>query len=1082
MRLLLITLVLSSSCLLPGLTNAQQPAGTDRIRSLIEKDSLQKAQKLIDQDLELLTSQNLADSILRYIPLAGSFKLSGNNIPEAIRRAEKLTSFVRHRLTDPVDQKKALMALCNLYFDARMHQKYYDANQEALQLIRKSDSPYPADLSELEYNSGNALLYLGRSAEAISHFYNARRILEDNKAIDARQFYNVYNNLGRIKGQQQQPDSALYYYRNALHALDRYPEQDFNRFYWSAIIENNMALIYQNTGSTQEGMEHIERSIRDYQHFLDHGQDESRLFRAKRNRLATIDNLGTFYFDLGMYNRAIELFTYSYQRKQLFLEPSDPDIVFSQVILGDAHLIANNLEESRHFLDTALTRIESRPEVYVYLHSYALTLRASLAEAQQDSATALTYYQKSEQIHLKNFQGIYTREDLSTLLDISRFYARQGRSEKALNLARNGYDYTHQPAFDNKLVQFDHTRNMAAVSFLIGDYTHALSYSKEALDMFSQGDLTAGSYVDSVQITFRKPAAILISCKARYALDSLHDAASLLSLREQIESGLEILERRKEFVKNSGDVKLLLSENNDLYDFAEKLNIELYEKTREKTYLYDLLSLHESRMYNRIRSRLAFRKDLRFSGLPDSVMRHETQLREALNKALTPQGSFTSYLSSLHNWDDFLKRLKSAYPRYYRMRYATHQENIQQIFARLPEDMSVVRYLFVDGELYALPITRTTCGLFHLNTSHLKENILGMNQLKNGIERLGPACHQLYDALWRPFSREIQGNRLVIIPDGPLFNLGFEMLVPEDPAGFRELADKSLLARYVISYNYSLLLVNDTYVPEQYDAPFIGYAPEFNHTMKEQYREQVHDSLRLDLTYLTLLPQPFSLKLISDFANRFNGTSYYHHNASKSQFIATAGGHEIIHVGTHAQSNNVSPELSRLWFAKDVSDSLHMEDNVLYSYELYDCDLTSRLAILSGCETGKPSFEPGEGMLSLAHAFNYAGSESMITGLWDIDEQSSAQILSLFYEGLAGGLSTAEALQKAKLEYIRQAEGRTVHPSYWAGMILVGDSATLDMPTSTPFWQVILWMFSGLMILILALMWRRRKIHLPDNR
>jgi CHAT domain-containing protein len=108
---------------------------------------------------------------------------------------------------------------------------------------------------------------------------------------------------------------------------------------------------------------------------------------------------------------------------------------------------------------------------------------------------------------------------------------------------------------------------------------------------------------------------------------------------------------------------------------------------------------------------------------------------------------------------------------------------------------------------------------------------------------------------------------------------------------------------------------------------------------------------------------------------------------------------------------------------------------------------------LTACETGKPTFQPGEGMISLAHAFNYAGSESILTSLWQIDEQSSTQILEYFYSNLEDGFRKDEALKKAKLDYLSKAEGRTLHPQYWAGLILMGDTAPIELSTSNNwFW------------------------------
>src|SRR5690606_23607165 len=98
-----------------------------------------------------------------------------------------------------------------------------------------------------------------------------------------------------------------------------------------------------------------------------------------------------------------------------------------------------------------------------------------------------------------------------------------------------------------------------------------------------------------------------------------------------------------------------------------------------------------------------------------------------------------------------------------------------------------------------------------------------------------------------------------------------------------------------------------------------------------------------------------------------------------------------------------------LVFAKNVGDSTHINDNYLYTYEIYDQNLGSNLALLTACETGKPAYRPGEGMISLAHAFHYAGSESILTSLWQIDERSSTEIITSFYGYLLRGMPKDEA-------------------------------------------------------------------------
>ena len=138
----------------------------------------------------------------------------------------------------------------------------------------------------------------------------------------------------------------------------------------------------------------------------------------------------------------------------------------------------------------------------------------------------------------------------------------------------------------------------------------------------------------------------------------------------------------------------------------------------------------------------------------------------------------------------------------------------------------------------------------------------------------------------------------------------------------------------------------------------------------------------------------------------------------------------------------------------------------------YNQNLSSNLAILTACETGKPSFQAGEGMISLAHAFNYAGSESILTSLWKIDEQSSADILKYFYDNLSQGLTKDEALRQSKLTYLSNAEGRTLSPQYWAGLVLIGDNTPIDIKTSS---HLIFWLLGIVAIIVIGMLVKRKK-------
>ena len=103
----------------------------------------------------------------------------------------------------------------------------------------------------------------------------------------------------------------------------------------------------------------------------------------------------------------------------------------------------------------------------------------------------------------------------------------------------------------------------------------------------------------------------------------------------------------------------------------------------------------------------------------------------------------------------------------------------------------------------------------------------------------------------------------------------------------------------------------------------------------------------------------------------------------------------------------------------------------------------------------------------MAHAFNYAGSESILTALWKIDEKSSAEITELFYQEILAGTEKDLALQKAKLAYLEKATGRTLAPEYWAGLVIMGDSAAIELAENRPNWY---WLLGFFLIAALLLM------------
>jgi CHAT domain-containing protein len=109
-------------------------------------------------------------------------------------------------------------------------------------------------------------------------------------------------------------------------------------------------------------------------------------------------------------------------------------------------------------------------------------------------------------------------------------------------------------------------------------------------------------------------------------------------------------------------------------------------------------------------------------------------------------------------------------------------------------------------------------------------------------------------------------------------------------------------------------------------------------------------------------------------------------------------------------------------------------------------DLNCELVAMVTCNSWKGNFFYNEGMAGMAEALTNAGVKRQIVSVWEIDELASAEIMQNFYGYLAKGKDADESLQLAKCDFLKNAAPNQLHPQYWGGLILFGESSGI------PYW------------------------------
>ena len=118
-------------------------------------------------------------------------------------------------------------------------------------------------------------------------------------------------------------------------------------------------------------------------------------------------------------------------------------------------------------------------------------------------------------------------------------------------------------------------------------------------------------------------------------------------------------------------------------------------------------------------------------------------------------------------------------------------------------------------------------------------------------------------------------------------------------------------------------------------------------------------------------------------------------------------------------------------------------------------EIPTKLAVLSACNTGFGKMINGEGVMSLARAFTYAGAESVVMSHWRVDDKSSSTIMQYFYKYLAEGKSKDKALRLAKLQFLEEAHPASQHPFHWNNYVLLGNTS----PIGISKWYQSIWLY-----------------------
>lgn len=856
--------------------------------------------------------------------------------------------------------------------------------EDAIALARKQNSlPRVADL---QVESSTIYFVSGSTDKAISACKSALDLL-NKTPVDSIRFKAV-SNLGYFYTESFQEKQADFYYGQADNLLESKQGLVKQTPGYVAAYYNQRGTYYNNTYDFIQATTYFEKAVNVAKEY-----DLTSLLSFFTN------NLSTQYDYLGDYQKSLRL---------------------------GLETLENTKEPFRK-----ISYLINVAQTYAKLHRYD-EARGFLKQAQQ----LISVYKSRS-------SGDFAESEITLWRNWGLYYTDTHRPEqginafdKAIRLSSN-YWGEHHPTLavsyrDKARLLEENGRYEAALE----NYRHAMSAvylgaplgKGTSLPDLNEGILSdrelfeallgQASVLEKIGLQRRKP--FLEETFATYQL-ALH-------LAERIRTNYDV-----------ADAKLLFGQQvSAVNEQALRIAYELYAETHQYRYLKKAFEITES---TRASTLFDARKEqsLKSAWVPRDLSMQESQikgeitsLKLQLQQPLSKEEQANLKAKLVEQklaLDKFRQKLRQRIPMYARYRAANETLGVDDLRTKVLDDKSaVLSYVLTDQDVFIFVVTK---GAVKWLRRPMNEHIRGIIQKLQVSLYENPGIspykgHQAaqfaYQYLFAPVLPYLRGvDRLIIIRDKELNYLPFEVLESDASShGF-------LLRDYAIRYAYGASLAQIHSPP-----PSWGGGPSGVLAMAPFSDLSVQKNTFRDKTLGTL---PASQKEIM----AVGGIQFANNKATKDQFLKSYASSEIIHLATHARTDDKDAERSFIAFYPDNSQYK------LYTDELYNLSFShTRMVVLSACETGRGRLHRGEGLMSLARGFLYGGCPSVVTTLWNAHDQSSAYLSERLYYHLRKGDSIDEALRQAKLDFFSSKMGVLYdHPYYWANMILIGDASVL---------------------------------------
>jgi CHAT domain-containing protein/Tfp pilus assembly protein PilF len=975
-------------------------------------------------------------------------------------------------------------------------------------------------LGNIYHKIGLTYFEMGKADNARKAFNSA---IESKTRIFGKDHISLtleYNGLGNAFFSKHNLNMALENYKKALTIADKSnPNGPDN-----AMFSQNVGIVYATMGDYDNGGLYFKRSV-----------DINKNKYGDKSPAITQSylNLGVYYYQTGKPNKA---FDYYSQAEAISKKDPSQRNGLGIVYLNKGNIVTDQKDfvKALAYYQQALKILKdyyppTHPTIntiYVNL-GYVYENQGKFEEALKALFIARKNDAKSPLIIKidRNIAGIYDKQ--GKFNDAQKYYLSSINQAKQipgqeLEVAFSSYKYgeflnLHQkdglPFLNNALTIFtkyftNKNQNVALVYSFLGnyysgntrDYTKALDFYQKALISIDE-KFSTQNILKTPNVKTAYPSFVYFDILQYKTITLMNWYRRDQKRKDLLKAAMFSGEQALDMLDNIRDIYVSEESKYAIRDRAQKISMvlmevvsELYKTEKNIQNIKDAFRFSEKNKSAVMLSYLREVEARQIGKVPAPLQSYERSLNIDIanyqkliydqKQLKTPDKNkidlFDNKLFQLNlKHDSIVKIIEKDYPAYYSLKYDKNVITMDGVISKLTDKQAFLEYYVSDTVLFSFVITKEKQRLNRTSmTTEIRNQIAILRKQLTQVDpsKIGASdyslfvtsARKLYKALLEPFKNEIAGKDLIIVPDRELLYIPFDVLLTSDPTSkgldFRSLP--YLIKNHAINYSPSATIVfGRKEKHQQQSVDLAAFAPTYDKNY--QYKNLVYGNPD---SVMTLFPIPGALEEVKRVSAIYKGKIEIGRMASEAMFKSEAPNYNILHLSAHTIIDNANPMYSKLVFTPGIDKK---EDGLLNTYELFNMNLHAELAVLSACNTGSGTLQAGEGILSIARGFFYAGVPSVVMTLWSVEDNSSALLMELFYKHLTEGLAKDEALRQAKLDYLKQSDQLTSYPYYWAGYVNIGDNAPLEISRHKYLNYILI--FSALILILASFYFIKRK-------